>query len=233
MIWHETGSPAVIVMLTQTHEAGKEKCSTYFPLNADSGDLEINSHLNDGNESNGDVFRARLELLESRYDNKTRSTVRKLSLKVGKEEKTVWHYLFVGWPDFYIPEGEDRVALLELLQESALIAGDSENRRVVHCSAGVGRSGTFIALDFLLDELRDGAMDELSADQDRIAETVNELRKQRMMMVQGESQFDFLYEIMKEQWLEHHGLAPPAEVAKEEVAKTVDTSTGTKDDEPT
>lgn len=45
MIWHETSSVAVIVMVTQTHdEAGREKCFQYFPGNAKEGTLHINQH---------------------------------------------------------------------------------------------------------------------------------------------------------------------------------------------
>ena len=225
MIWHETRSPAVVVMLTQTHDAGKEKCFNYFPMNSENLVLEIGA----GTEPKHN-FQARLELLDSYDEERTRSTVRKLSLKVGKEEKIIWHYLFIGWPDFYIPEGEDRLALLELLKQTALVAREPNNPRVIHCSAGVGRTGTFIALDFLLGELRSGAMDEISTDQDRIAETVNELRKQRMMMVQGESQFEFLYKIMKEQWLEKHGLSSTSDSTREETSlDTIDSQEGTQE----
>ena len=244
MVWQETQSVGVVVMLTQTHELGREKCFAYFPQNPSHGALEINSrHQASPNAAAGaaetpaaDIdtsssegsgrdtpeveaaraadentgFKARVELLESRYEEKTRSTVRKLNLKVDDQEKVIWHHLFEGWPDFSVPEGDDRRALLELIRQTQETAGSPENPRVVHCSAGVGRSGTFIALDYLLGELKDGAWDNPHLQQDRIAETVNELRKQRMMMVQGESQFHFLYEIMKEQWLQRHGLAAAA-----------------------
>ena len=202
MIWHEVGHVGVVVMLTQTHEAGREKCFQYFPLNEESRKLEVI-------ESDGlDHFAGTVELLESNFDDRTRSTVRKLSLTSEGATKLVWHYLFEGWPDFSIPDFDDRRALVELTKDSLKKARSGNNARVVHCSAGVGRSGTFIALDYLLGELADGALDDVTDEDDPIAGTVNELRKQRMMMVQGEAQFDFLYDVMRELWFAQRLLPP-------------------------
>ncbi|KAI9710585.1 MAG: hypothetical protein M1820_002721 [Bogoriella megaspora] len=233
MIWHETGSVAVIVMLTQIHEAGKEKCFQYFPSEISNPTIQINEH-----DEFGDGFLGSINLLEKTEDPKSRSIIRKMRLDIGEESKLVWHLLFSGWPDFLIPEGEDKLALLELLKVStALNNGDSDgtnvtsttvtsesvpnlNPRIVHCSAGVGRSGTFIALDHLINELSIGVLDNMPDTEDLIVETVDELRKQRMMMVQGESQFQFLYEVLREQWVErHHGGAeaprPPTDDGEE------------------
>ncbi len=183
-------------------------------------------------------------LLEFHHDKLSRSEVRKLKLQIGKESKTIWHYLFNGWPDYTKPEGEDRRALLELIKQSALQAGDpTRNPRFVHCSAGVGRTGTFIALDFLLRELAHGNLEIITsttsrpsssgqrthssqeesdtgsmdgnsfamtmgkestpeAKEDLIFETVNTLREQRMMMVMNEVQYSFLYEVLREAYVE-------------------------------
>ena len=246
MIWQETKSVGVVVMLTQTHEFGREKCWRYFPLDIEEGALQVKTTVGSrtaaANEPKDEAqddsdsetyssakeeavdapsqadtgFKGRIELLNARYDDATRSTIRKLCLRVGEAQKVVWHYLFEGWPDFSIPGGEDRQALIKLAVESARAAEDAGNPRVVHCSAGVGRTGVFIALDHLLSELKDGALDDVPADSDPVAETVNELRKQRMMMVSAEVQFHFLYDFMKEQWLERHGVAAAAEQDKQE-----------------
>ena len=238
MIWQETGAQAVIVMLTQTHEAGKEKCFQYFPSDLSNPTISINE-----DDEFGDGFLGSITLLEITEDPKTRSTIRKMKLDIGEESKTVWHLLFSGWPDFLIPEGEDRAALLELIKVSAALndgdvtgtdtvnrsTPDSEpnpNPRIVHCSAGVGRSGTFIALDYLMSELSLGALDSLPEGEDAISETVDELRKQRMMMVQGEAQFHFLYEVLKGQWVERDGASdavPVVEDADQEAAKEPET----------
>lgn len=215
MVWNETPIVGVIVMLTQTHEGDKEKCFTYFPTTETRTVIETNP-----DDEFGDAFALRVELLKTTQDTASRSTIRKLRLSVGKDEKTIYHFLFEGWPDFLVPEGEDRVALLELVAKTAALCPDPQVPRIVHCSAGVGRSGTFIALDYLLEELRDGAMDGVSAKTDPVMATVDELRSQRMMMVQGESQYNFLYATLREQWIarQHRERSGKARGEKGEVA---------------
>lgn len=185
-------------MLTQTSEGGREKCSQYFPES-----LEDNTLIVTDETEPEDDFLAIVKLIAIDEDIASRSIVRKLLLTVGDEGKTVWHLLFTGWRDFGIPEDEDRAALLELIDLSAKKVGSSENPRIIHCSAGVGRSGTFIALDFLLQEVIDQSSDntETNPEYDPVYETVNILREQRMMMVQNEAQLQFIYEVLKEKWL--------------------------------
>ena len=232
MLEAEVGSPAVVVMLTQTHEAGREKCAQYFPLDAEESPMVVTEDAETADGWTGEVH---LESVEEDY--RSRCQVRRLRLRTryhrdgsegeGEETETeMVHLLFSGWPDFLIPEGEDRAALVELIRLSASLNrppsseaqtngtngtnGDqhttsslstSSNPRIIHCSAGVGRSGTFIALDYLLTQLHSGALSTESLDppdRDPIADTVDLLRQQRMMMVQGESQFGFLYDVLKE-----------------------------------
>lgn len=189
-------------MLTQTHESGREKCFQYFPHSLTRPTL----HINDGDEfGRADSFRGTLELVDAKFDSATRATLRTMQLKIGGRAKKVRHYLFEGWPDFLTPEGENRAALLQLVKTTARGgSGTVENPCIVHCSAGVGRSGTFIALDYLLGELDAGSLDVVAKDEDPVMRTVDELRSQRMMMVQGESQYHFVYEVLREQWLERH-----------------------------
>lgn len=213
MLWHETASPSVIIMLTQTHESGREKCHPYFPPSPSSPTLTVNSH-----DEFADGFTATVTLLSLTEDDAARCTVRELEMRTPDGDvKIVWHLLFAGWPDFLVPEGADRAALLQLLALSqAKNAAHPESPRVVHCSAGVGRSGTFIALDWLLRELEEGSLDALGAADDPVAEIVDRLRCQRMMMVQGEQQFSFLYDVLREKWRErwrklHLGIDADAE----------------------
>ena len=195
MVWHETAHVAVIVMLTQTAEAGREKCFQYFPLGEEPGVFRIEVTGDEEDSPEGKV-----QLVETVYHEAARSTVRKLVMTVGEEKKQVWHLLFSGWPDFDVPEGEDRVALLELLALSASKNEVASTPRIVHCSAGVGRSGTFIALDFLLAKLKTGAVAEAKEGEDMIYDLVNRLREQRMTMVQSDVQYYFLYQVLHEQF---------------------------------
>lgn len=195
MIWQETKEVAVIVMLTQTAEAGKEKCSQYFPLDADAGEYEIETLDEMDPGSSGSV-----RFVESTMDEVSRTTIRKLLLTIGEKSRVVWHLLFCGWLDFAIPEGEDQAGLLELLKLSAQKNQIRNNPRIIHCSAGVGRSGTFIALEYLLAQLESGAVAEANDEDDMIFDVVNQLREQRMTMVQSDAQYCFLYQVLLEQF---------------------------------
>ncbi|KAL4786181.1 protein-tyrosine phosphatase-like protein [Aspergillus varians] len=206
MVFHETEDVAVVVMLTQTIEAGREKCSQYFPLDTENSSMLLQNGDSDPfvdddehQSQDGNVL-CQITLLKSTWNAECRSEIRKLELKLGPKSKTVWHFLFAGWADYSKPIGEDRDALLRLIELSASKASSPRNPRIVHCSAGVGRTGTFIALDHLLQELESGqllkAVDE---ETDPIFETVNQLREQRMMMVYNEMQLIFIYEVLREQ----------------------------------
>ena len=86
-----------------------------------------------------------------------------------------------SWPDHGVP---DSATPLLLLRQKALRSwNNSQHPILVHCSAGVGRTGTFIAIDMALEQVeRGGTID--------IPGIVNRLRQQRMKMVQTEvSQF--------------------------------------------
>ena len=231
MLNAEVRGTAVVVMLTQTHESGREKCFQYYPLSPEESPLEIPI-----DPESGDGFHGIVELVNTEDDHATRTQIRHLRLRTETEEETedstqspqekdIYHLLFSGWPDFLVPEGENRAALTRLIQLSAkfnsapsttpaaasaqingnatsdFAKSEQDNPRIVHCSAGVGRSGTFIALDYLLSLLYTGQLDNIPADKDPIMDTVDLLRQQRMMMVQSEAQYYFVYEALKEAFL--------------------------------
>ncbi|KAJ5674099.1 hypothetical protein N7462_009538 [Penicillium macrosclerotiorum] len=203
MVFHESQEVGVIVMLTKTFEAGREKCAQYFPLNDEQPSMILSdSFVADQTQSPAEEARpilGKVTLLDSDFDDKSRSEIRKLELTIGLESKIVWHFLFAGWPDYSKPEGSDREALLELIKLSAS-KSSAQNPRVVHCSAGVGRTGTFIALDHLLQELESGQLLQVADPEiDPVFETVNQMREQRMMMVYNEMQMQFIYEVLREQ----------------------------------
>ena len=196
MIWHETSTTAVIVMLTQLAEGSKEKCSQYYPEDLEHDVLQVILTSDSGEEREGHV-----KVVEKDYHEASKSTIRKLVLACGEETKTVWHLLFLGWSDYSIPGDEDRNSLLELIKLSRIKNDSPENARIIHCSAGVGRSGTFIALEHLLGELTHGRFSEAKDSDDLIYDTVDELRKQRMTMVQSLDQFRFLYDLLRNEYV--------------------------------
>jgi protein-tyrosine phosphatase len=218
MIWNENQNPAVVVMLTQTHEAGREKCFPYYPQSPSSPDMRINEH-----DEFDDGFIHTLHLQALHQDEEARTQVREIDMTAndGQDSRKIWHLLFAGWPDFSVPEGADRAALLKLVQISRDKNGDnSANPRIVHCSAGIGRSGTFIALDWLLQELDEGSLDETPDHMDPVFNVIAMLRDQRAGMVQAKNQFLFLYDALRERWRERWISAHPAQAAELGISHT-------------
>lgn len=181
-----------------------EKCFPYFPYDENSPPLIINDTSTLGEDFKGTV----------RFISKeppvpgTELEIRKFVMTVeGKdEEKPIWHFLYPSWPDFGALEEHNLESLLSLMSLSREKNADSENPRVIHCSAGVGRTGTFVSLEFLLEELQRGAWEGWDdSEKDPVFDTVNQLRKQRRTMVQSVEQYIFIYEVLKKTWEEKYG----------------------------
>lgn len=114
-----------------------------------------------------------------------------------KETRKVTHYHAVGWPDRKVPANKHTNSFEELLNIIVHEKDASPQPVVVHCSAGVGRTGTFISLYFMNWMLRwykaNGQLDSAGLS---VWGTVRALREQRMMSVQSTEQYEYLYSFM-------------------------------------
>ncbi|KAJ3472270.1 hypothetical protein NLG97_g11133 [Lecanicillium saksenae] len=207
MVAENTTSVAVVVQLTTMIEGEQVKCSQYFPFSDEDKTWELNA-----DDAWGDGWTATLtyESTEQLCDGAIER--RKFLLHVGGEEepRTVWHFLYLRWPDFGVPALTDVQSFFELMKMSREHATEVEEPRFVHCSAGVGRTGTFICLEHLMRELEMGGLDALDAndpDADPVYETVDALRQQRRLMVQSQPQYMFIYQVMRKLWGEKYGMS--------------------------
>ena len=99
------------------------------------------------------------------------------------DSHTLTQYHLTSWPDHRVPD--HATPLMSLHKQVMTAWSPSKGPILVHCSAGVGRTGTFIALDIALEQAkREGVVD--------IAGIVNRLRQQRMKMVQTLVRINFL-----------------------------------------
>jgi len=183
MVWDD--DVPVLLMLTKTHENGRKKCHQYYPEK--DGDNPIRY---------GDVT-VRLEAYLE--DTKSAVITRKYSLTHSKHsgvKKTVVHYQYLGWPDHGVPENTMGIrGLIRSIEQQMADSGSKDHPILVHCSAGIGRTGTFIAIHIQIQRLRKHM--QSSPDQPfqfEIYNTVKELRKQRTGMVQQPVQYRFCYE---------------------------------------
>lgn len=191
LVWHQ--DTQIIVMLTREVEHNVIKCDKYWPE-----DEKVPLQGDEG---------MTVTLLSSQA---TPSIItRKFRLTHGKDEpRDVTHFQLLGWDDHCSPDEIESVHTL--ITEYRKIR-DPKHPVIVHCSAGIGRSGTFICLDALIDHIK-----HLQAHPDLpqaidIAGLVFELRKQRTGMVQSKVQLKFIYHFIntafKKGWLDIKPLA--------------------------
>ncbi|XP_008281523.1 receptor-type tyrosine-protein phosphatase H isoform X3 [Stegastes partitus] len=169
MIWEQRVKG--IVMVTNCIESGKVKCEQYWPADSKPrlyGELSVTM---------------RSEQQELNW------ALREFSVKRSNtsEERSVKHFHFTAWPDHGVPEGSEVLINFRRLMRRHIENEGTGAPTVVHCSAGVGRTGTIIALDVLLQEFeKERAVG--------IKEFVHKMRLNRPHMVQTESQYVFLHQ---------------------------------------
>ncbi|KRZ35184.1 Tyrosine-protein phosphatase non-receptor type 11 [Trichinella pseudospiralis] len=178
MVWQERSR--IIVMTTKEIERGKiqTKCVRYWPEEGQSWNTGFNKEIC-------------LSLLIERMtpDFAIRTLRLQKIVNDEAESRIVYHYQFLAWPDHGVPPNPGTV--VNFLEEiNQLESGMTEKRPlIVHCSAGIGRTGTFIAIDLILCLIRKYGL-QCTID---IRRTVQMLRSQRSGMVQTEAQYKFVY----------------------------------------
>ncbi|XP_046857047.1 uncharacterized protein LOC124450436 isoform X2 [Xenia sp. Carnegie-2017] len=169
MIWEQDCTS--IICLTKIVEMGKVKCFQYWT---------------DEETSFGEiVVKTRKTEMFADY------VIRYLDVKKGGTTKKVTQYHFLSWPDHGVPRYPTK--LLVFRQRFRAMHLVDTKPIVVHCSAGVGRTGAFIALDMSLRRISD-----LNQPTVNIKETVQDMRNQRINMVQTLEQYVFVYEAVLE-----------------------------------
>ncbi|XP_030389225.1 receptor-type tyrosine-protein phosphatase T isoform X1 [Gopherus evgoodei] len=169
MIWQENS--ASVVMVTNLVEVGRVKCVRYWP---------------DDTEIYGDI---KVTLIETEplaeYVIRT-FTVQK---KGYHEIREIRQFHFTSWPDHGVPCYA--TGLLGFVRQVKFLNPPETGPIVVHCSAGAGRTGCFIAIDIMLDMAEnEGVVD--------IFNCVRELRSQRVNLVQTEEQYVFVHDAILE-----------------------------------
>ncbi|XP_017657615.1 receptor-type tyrosine-protein phosphatase delta isoform X29 [Nannospalax galili] len=170
MIWEQRS--ATVVMMTRLEERSRVKCDQYWPSR--------------GTETHGLVQVTLLDTVElATY------CVRTFALyKNGSSEKReVRQFQFTAWPDHGVPEHP--TPFLAFLRRVKACNPPDAGPMVVHCSAGVGRTGCFIVIDAMLERIKH----EKTVD---IYGHVTLMRAQRNYMVQTEDQYIFIHDALLE-----------------------------------
>jgi len=182
MVWENESS--VIVMLTRLVEGQKEKAVAYWP------EME-------GTSRQFARFRVTLEKQRSLS---THLKIRTLRVEKEGEERVITQFHYTEWPDFGRPAStqtiRELIAALDVQRLKGQLAG-LRGPIVAHCSAGVGRAGTFVAIHSSLEKMKYTRSLEVN-----VENTVLALRRCRPGMVQSPEQYKFIYEVLRDARLE-------------------------------
>ncbi|XP_043667862.1 tyrosine-protein phosphatase 10D isoform X4 [Vespula pensylvanica] len=183
MVW-ESNSRA-IVMLTRCIEKGREKCDHYWPMDT----LPVYY---------GDICVTILN--ETHYPD---WSITEFMLCRGDVKRIIQHFHFTTWPDFGVPSPPQTLArFVRAFRERVR---PDQRPIVVHCSAGVGRSGTFITLDRILQQI-------LVSKYVDIFGIVWAMRKERVWMVQTEQQYICIHQCLLAVLEGQDTTGPPREI---------------------
>ncbi|XP_068077735.1 protein tyrosine phosphatase receptor type Fa isoform X6 [Danio rerio] len=170
MVWEQRTS--TIVMMTRLEEKSRVKCDQYWPSR--------------GTETYGMIQVSMLDTVElATYSVRTFALYKNGS----SEKREVRQFQFMAWPDHGVPEYP--TPILAFLRRVKACNPPDAGPMVVHCSAGVGRTGCFIVIDAMLERMKH----EKSVD---IYGHVTCMRSQRNYMVQTEDQYIFIHEALLE-----------------------------------
>ncbi|XP_055498430.1 receptor-type tyrosine-protein phosphatase C isoform X3 [Leucoraja erinacea] len=175
MVWEQ--KVTVVVMVTRCEEGKRPKCTQYWPTMEEKsmyfGDFSV---------------RIKEEKWCPDY------VIRKLFIapKETSPDREVTQIQFTRWPDHGVPE--DPHLLLKLRQRVNTFRNLFSGPIVVHCSAGVGRTGSYIGIDSMLQALEaEGRVD--------VYGYIVQLRRQRCLMVQVEAQYILIHQALLEYYL--------------------------------
>ncbi|XP_014801831.1 PREDICTED: receptor-type tyrosine-protein phosphatase V-like isoform X3 [Calidris pugnax] len=177
LVWEQ--NVCNIIMLTVCMENGRVLCDHYWP--SESAPVSY-GHI-------------RVHLLSQSSSEEWTMREFKLWHEGIRAERHVSHLHYTAWPDHGIPESTTSIMTFRELVRERIQSTKDAGPTLVHCSAGVGRTGTFIALDRLLQQMK----------QEKVVDTfgvVYTLRMNRYLMIQTLSQYIFLHSCILEKILE-------------------------------
>uniref|UniRef100_A0A2K5RV06 Phosphatidylinositol phosphatase PTPRQ n=1 Tax=Cebus imitator TaxID=2715852 RepID=A0A2K5RV06_CEBIM len=166
MVWETRAK--TLVMLTQCFEKGRIRCHQYWP--EDNKPVTVF----------GDIVITKLM-----EDVQINWTIRDLKIERHGDYMTVRQCNFTAWPEHGVPENS--APLIHFVKLVRASRAHDTTPMIVHCSAGVGRTGVFIALDHLTQHINDHDFVDIYG-------LVAELRSERMCMVQNLAQYIFLHQ---------------------------------------
>ena len=176
MVWQQ-GSKLIVMVASET-ENGVVKCERYWP--EDEGKQE---HYGD------------ISVTTTKIRANDNYTIRGLKLvhAITQESRVVWHLQYDSWPDHGVPAVP--AYFLSFVDEIQVVRAKSRCMQaeapwpvVVHCSAGIGRTGVLMVMEILLAKSEARMLPDVET-------TLKELREQRCSLIQTMEQYNFVYQV--------------------------------------
>jgi protein tyrosine phosphatase len=174
MVWEQ--NTTVIVMLTRLMEAGRTKAHVYWPTNQGQPQMFGNILVTLLEEQTNEFYK-----------------VRKFRVESNNISREITHFHYTDWPDFGVPKTTMGILRLCYHTNECSINGGP---MIVHCSAGIGRSGSFIGIHYLISSSETNSNFFLS--NITVLELTKKMRQQRPGMVQTVDQYRFIYQAVND-----------------------------------
>ena len=217
-----TSRVRTIVQLTKDVEGGRRKAHSYFPDTVGSSRVVPEAQGQGVSERSFQVTLIAREVIEDAHCTQSTVSITPQIQGVSKGQSVHFnHLLYTAWPDHGVPDPGDHQALINFIAQvdetnriQTSAADGPDPPVMVNCSAGIGRTGTFIALASLLRSysrlppvpnagqaqlpLPPSPLGPLPREvsEDLIVQEIDSCREQRPGMVQTDAQVVFLYQIL-------------------------------------